>query len=173
MRYLPFLLTLALAPGCQDPTHDNAVDALGGEAPGIPKGPLHRAGQPCLTCHGGEGPANTEFSVAGTVYLLSYQDTVAPGTTVLVEDSTGVAGNVVTNAAGSFFINGNDWHPVFPLQVTLTYGNITKQMPVQIGRAGSCADCHLAGSRGGPNTPGRIWIALNQSKLAQATQPAQ
>src|SRR5450432_160855 len=45
--------------GCGDPVHDTAVSALGPEAPGVPKGPLHRPGQPCVLCHGPQGSATT------------------------------------------------------------------------------------------------------------------
>jgi hypothetical protein len=169
-KFLPLLFFLACPSACMDPVHDDAVDKLGGEAPGVPQGPLHRAGQPCVTCHGGEGPADSEFSLAGTVYLLSYQDTVAPGATVLIEDSTGVAATVGTNQAGSFWVNASEWRPKFPLQVSIIYGNLTKQMPVQIGRAGSCADCHTL--QAGSNSPGRVWVALNQAQLKKATEPA-
>jgi hypothetical protein len=61
-----FALGLA-AVGCDDPVHDDAVTALGGEDPNVPIGALHRPGQPCLVCHGGSGPAALAFSVGGTV----------------------------------------------------------------------------------------------------------
>ena len=67
---LPLLL-VALAPvaACDmDPVHANLVSQLGSEAPGIPKGEYHRAGQPCVVCHGDDGPASTKFAVAGTVF---------------------------------------------------------------------------------------------------------
>ena len=51
-----------------DPVDDMAVAALGDEVPNIPPGPYHRAGQPCSVCHGGQGPASTVFSMAGTVF---------------------------------------------------------------------------------------------------------
>jgi hypothetical protein len=176
-KLLPVFCSLIFASACMDPAHDNAVDALGNEAPGVPRGPLHRAGQPCLTCHGGEGPAGSEFSVAGTVYLLSYQETPAPGVNVLIEDSTGVAGIVPTNQVGSFWVNASEWRPTFPLQVTLQYGPINKQMPVPVNRSGSCADCHhLPGPQDPPmgasaTSPGRVWLAQNQSQLNNLLMP--
>ena len=68
---LPVGLTLlaTLAACDTDPVHSSAVDALGPEVAGVPKGPYHRAGQPCVTCHGGEGPASQQFVMAGTVFF--------------------------------------------------------------------------------------------------------
>ena len=44
----------ALATTCTlDPVQSEAVADLGGEAPGVAPGPLHRPGQPCLVCHDG------------------------------------------------------------------------------------------------------------------------
>ena len=58
--------TIAIALGaCVDETHELQVQALGGEAPGVPKGPLHRPGQPCLVCHGEAGPASPSSSSPG------------------------------------------------------------------------------------------------------------
>ena len=68
---LPLAVVAAASGGvlsCYDPVHDQEVAALGGEAPGVSPGPTHRPGQPCNVCHGGVGPANLRFSVAGTVY---------------------------------------------------------------------------------------------------------
>ena len=59
---------LVLLLSC-DPVHDDAVSALGGETPGIPRGPLHRPGQPCLVCHDGASGDPAAFSMAGTVFL--------------------------------------------------------------------------------------------------------
>ena len=70
---------------CGDPTHDRAVEVLGGEAPGVPEGPLHRPGQPCVTCHGDSGPASGEFSLAGTVYALLIASEPVPKPTSCVK----------------------------------------------------------------------------------------
>ena len=90
------LATLVMASwgaiSCYDPVHDQEVAALGGEAPGVPQGPLHRPGQPCNVCHGGIGPANLRFSVAGTVYQYSVSPSpAANGATVQLQDVTGFA----------------------------------------------------------------------------------
>lgn len=58
MNVRAFVVILAAA--C-DPVRSDAVAALGGEAPGVPHGPTHRPGQPCLLGH-------SNFAVAGTVF---------------------------------------------------------------------------------------------------------
>ena len=57
-------LAASLVWACGDPVHDARVAALGDERPGVPAGPNHRPGQPCLACHGGDGPSDVELAVA-------------------------------------------------------------------------------------------------------------
>jgi hypothetical protein len=167
-KALALLLVLVAAVGCMDPVHDDAVNALGDEAPGVRPGPLHRPGQPCLTCHGGEGPANAEFSLAGTVYLLPLQDVPALNAKILIEDVNGVAGTVTTNEAGNFWVNADQWHPTYPLTISMTYGSLNPRMNGTIGRAGSCADCHQFKAPT-PTSSGRIYVAQNMAQLMKAT----
>jgi len=112
-------MTLALV-ACADPTHSAEVAALGPEAPGVSPGPTHRPGQPCLTCHGGEGPGGMTFVTAGTIYLNQY----AVGTTVYAPvvggsvhlvDATGSTYNATTNSVGNFYVTTDQWNPTFPL----------------------------------------------------------
>jgi hypothetical protein len=93
------------------------VTALGPENPNIPPGPTHRAGQPCLTCHGGLGPANATFVTAGTVYVAaSSTDAGALNNgTVELTDSTGSMYPATTNDAGNFYVTTDEWAPIFPL----------------------------------------------------------
>jgi mono/diheme cytochrome c family protein len=174
-RALALLLMLAAPVACMDPVHDDAVKALGPEAPGVPEGPLHRPGQPCVTCHGGEGPADAEFSLAGTVYLLQYQAVAAPNVKVVIEDIDGVGGTVTTNQAGSFWVNADQWRPKYPLELSVRYGNLTTSMNGNVGRAGSCADCHQlkAGSMSGagPTSSGHIYVATSMDQLQKAMAP--
>lgn len=77
---------VAAIAGCStDPVHDAEVAALGPEVPGMPKSlyEYHRAGQPCLVCHGGEGPAHTQFSFGGTVFAGPFSCTSTNNTTGL------------------------------------------------------------------------------------------
>ncbi|MGH7294248.1 MAG: hypothetical protein ACRELB_04920 [Polyangiaceae bacterium] len=151
----------AVAAACNtDPVHTSAVKLLGPEVAGIPKGEFHRAGQPCLTCHGGEGPAKMEFTVAGTIFY-GPANTGAPvgvgDAIVTLEDDTQSQFSVTTNCVGNFFVKPGDWpgHPDFPMLATVSGtvpvpGNGGAEAPTyeapsmqsHIGRTGSCADCH-------------------------------
>jgi hypothetical protein len=167
-RALALLLVLAGPVACMDPVHDDAVKALGPEMGGVPPGPLHRPGQPCLTCHGGDGPADSEFSLAGTVYLTQYEHVQAPNVTVVIEDVDGVAGTVTTNEAGSFWVNADKWRPKYPLSLSVKYGIITSRMNTSVGRAGSCADCHDEKTGPTSTSPGHIYVAVNNAQLQKA-----
>ena len=133
-----------------DPVHDDRVDALGKEAPGVPPGPLHRPGQPCLLCHDGRGPGNDEFSVAGTVYQFKDSDVPLSDAIVLLLDSRTCPPTkpdcnrfaTATNCAGNFFVDSHDFAPVRPMWVSLVYGGIAVPMSSPMFRTGSCADCH-------------------------------
>jgi hypothetical protein len=158
------LASLAIS-ACADPTQDRAVAALGGEVPGVPKGALHRPGQPCVTCHGDSGPGSPEFSVGGTVYALFRENTPAAGAVVRIEDITGRTYSVPTNAAGNFYVPLSAWAPTYPIQMKVTLGTVTKQMLTHVGRAGSCADCHL--DPPSQTSPGHVYIATHPSGLPQ------
>ncbi len=118
------VLACLAASACSDPVHEAEVAALGPEAPGVSPGPTHRPGQPCLTCHGGEGPGNPTFVTAGTVYLNQYspdagsaQGAYAPllsGTVHLI-DANGLTYNATTNEVGNFYVTASAWSPTFPL----------------------------------------------------------
>lgn len=165
------LLAMALAPvaACTfDPVHQSLVDQLGPEASGIPKGEFHRAGQPCVVCHGSEGPANEKFSVAGTIFYgpgtnpnVNGQLMGAGSVNVLIEDDNGQTIPITTNCVGNFWIKASDFQPAFPLQVTIvgptpSGGGMPPQqsMHSQIGREPSCGMCHQVQSF--PTQPGAI-----------------
>jgi hypothetical protein len=159
------LATVALVD-CVDATHDDQVQARGGEAPGVPTGPEHRPGQPCLVCHGGQGPASTSFSIGGTIYALPMQPAPAVGAQVQVEDIAGAAFVLPTNPAGNFYVTSAQWQPAFPIKMQVTLGSSTQQMLTSAGRDGSCAACHFGSP--GPNTPGPIYAANSASALPDA-----
>lgn len=145
---LPLALALATLVSCMNPVHSDAVDVLGGEASGVRRGPTHRPGQPCLTCHGGEGPGEPDFELAGTVYEMNAQggpDTTrgAPGVTVAFTDAVGKTHTTETNSVGNFYVKEGRYAPTYPVYVTLARGGRTAStMKTRIGRRGSCADCH-------------------------------
>lgn len=142
------LFVILSQTSCIDPAHDAAVDALGGEAAGVRRGPTHRPGQPCLTCHGGSGPGEPDMVVGGTIHAARGGSAPLEGVTITLTDATGAQRSSVSNAVGNFYVFASEWSPVFPLSVTLSYGDERAEMTTPIGRDGSCASCHRgAGDR--------------------------
>ena len=165
----------------EDPVHTAAVNALGPEVAGIPKGEYHRAGQPCLTCHGGEGPAKAVFSVAGTVFYGPANNSPPIGVgnvTVVLEDDTQSNFQVTTDCVGNFYVQPNDWpgHPEFPVLVTIAgtpeTSYLQDSMQSHIGRDGSCADCHqYPTTQNYFQTPGLVHLSLTDDPNFQGTDP--
>lgn len=163
---VPLLIAVAMLAACQDPVHSQEIAALGPEKDGVPKGPLHRPGQPCLLCHGDAGPAGMLFSLAGTVFQ-SDQTQVAvgngPASDVIVHfrDSNGHTFSTGTNCAGNFFVQPADFTPVYPVAVWLEYAGVLSTMNSATFREGSCAKCHTPT---GPsyNSPGPVFFRPNQ-----------
>jgi hypothetical protein len=146
MRLWLFAVSL-LAAGCGDPVRDDAIAALGGEAPGVKPGPLHRPGQPCVLCHGGSGPGESVFSIAGTVYENPADKIALPNALVKLIDSQGKTYDAATNCAGNFFVMETDYQPAFPVWVKLVFGQagagpLEVKMGSAIYREGSCGKCH-------------------------------
>ena len=178
---VPLLAALALAAACNaDPVHTTAVNALGPEVAGFPTGEFHRAGQPCLLCHGGEGPASSQFVVAGTVFFgpASTSPPVGVGNVnVTLEDDTQSQFTVQTNCVGNFVVRPGDWpgHPQFPMLVTISgmpqTQQLTLSMKSHIGRAGSCADCHqYPTDQNYFMTPGLIYMSAMDDPSYQGDQ---
>jgi hypothetical protein len=141
-----FLFTMVFA-ACVDPVNDDAVEALGPEKRGVRPGPNHRPGQPCVTCHRNEGPAEPEFAIAGTVYLARGVLEPVSGVTVHLEDANHQTRDPQTNEVGNFFVGKTDWQPVYPITIELvdprTDGIGGKRpMKTAVRAEGSCADCH-------------------------------
>lgn len=143
MRITRSLLSVFIIASCADPVHSDAVDALGPEV-GERPGPTHRAGQPCMTCHGGEGPA-PDFAVAGTVYEVREGAVPLVGATVVLNDSGGQTRSLVTNSVGNFYMRAGEWTPTYPMFAKVDYQGVEKVMTTRIGRTGGCADCHRTG----------------------------
>ncbi len=163
------MICAALGASCGDPTHDDEVAALGPEKPGVHPGPEHRAGQPCLVCHGGSGPGNPQFSIGGTAYAMQGSGLPLVGATVQLTDSLGSVKSTTTNSVGNFFIFESDWAPVAPIgglgaahEIQVCQGSCSDTslpiafMATHIGRDGSCADCHF--NPPGPLTSGPIYL---------------
>ena len=147
---------LALGEGACDPVHDQAVDALGPEAPGVPKGPTHRPGQPCVTCHDGALGDPPHFTVAGTVFVNATDKAGAVGATVTLTSADDTTYTATTNSVGNFYVEPKDFTPTYPMKVVVEYEHITVKMTSHVGRDGSCADCHT--NPAGPTSAGQVYI---------------
>ena len=155
-------IVAAVLAACADPVHSRQVDELGGEAPGVPEGPLHRPGQPCVTCHGEYGPADSEFVFAGTVYQDAMETKPLPDAKVSLVDANGKTYETGTNCAGNFFVNKTDYEPLFPVWTTVFFGMqggqpIPKEMSSPIYREGSCATCHA--DPAGNDAAGHVYLS--------------
>jgi hypothetical protein len=156
-RFALVPLVIAAIAAC-DPVHSDAVNALGGEAPGVPRGPNHRPGQPCLLCHDGKLGDPREFSVAGTVFDRVDSKQGLSNVLVVLTDHDGHTLSKTTNGAGNFYATPSEWSPHYPVKVSLTYGSPQKtvSMTSHVGRDGSCAGCHFDPQ--GPDTPGHVYF---------------
>jgi hypothetical protein len=165
--------SVSVCAGCgidplhEDPVHQAQVDALGGETSGVPRGPYHRAGQPCTVCHGGEGPASTPFVVAGTIFADPAERVGVSGAEVIFVDSLGSSpppGSTVTNCVGNFFLTADTWNPAFPIRVAVASGQTVQQMVGHIGRQGSCGFCHK--DPRGLDSPGHVFAGVAAAPAA-------
>mgnify|MGYP001544598329 CR=1 FL=1 len=132
-------LVLAVAAACYDPVHADDVASLGPEAPGVKEGPTHRPGQHCTTCHGGDGPGDPQWSVAGTIFKYKGQTIPEVGAQVTVTDKNGSQIVLTSNEAGNFYIEKDKWDPAYPLHVQLQSADGVKRgMDSSIGRDAGC-----------------------------------
>ncbi len=137
-------LASTLAVSCIDPVNQDAEDALGPEAPGVPEGPTHRPGQPCLTCHGEVGPGSPKMEVGGTVFQGTEDGAPgAAGVTVRLTDATGHVEERITNSVGNFYVFLEEWEPKWPLRVALQKeGQAASEMKTLLNGRTGCATCH-------------------------------
>ena len=151
-----------------NPVHRAGVNNLGPERDDLypPESEFHRPGEPCALCHSKEGPADSEFVLAGTVFWWddandvqnrSYNDRVDQAY-VRVLDANKTRKCFVTNCNGNFFVRPEDFPRItFPLLVSVertkqpgTNENESiaiRRMTGHIGREPSCAICHIQGIR--------------------------
>jgi hypothetical protein len=158
------LLVVVVVGACADPVQSAEQTALGPEDPSVPRGELHRPGQPCLVCH-------SDFAFAGTVYEEDFV-TAFQGATVTLTDTAGDQLPATTNAAGNFIIRKSDLpatfsypvgtytddagNAVFGITVVGSDPNNPAQMVTQIGRDGSCNACHTPTASA--SSPGPIYV---------------
>jgi len=142
---------------CTDPSIQDQVDELGGEAPGVDPGPTHRPGQPCVHCHQSGGPGSPNFRVAGTVFQDAQALKPLAGARVELTDADGQNYNVGTNCVGNFYITEDEWDPAFPIWSSVVWENIRIEMKTPIYREGACAGCHDLSP--GPSSPGHVYLS--------------
>jgi hypothetical protein len=141
MRAIYILLVFAAGACAGDPVTDQAVAELGAEPEATPPGPIHRAGQPCTTCHreGGARP----FAIGGTVVRSLSDRSGADGAVIDLVDAAGAKRTVIANRVGNFFVLADDWTPSWPVTATVTApGAPARGMRTKIYREGSCNKCH-------------------------------
>jgi hypothetical protein len=158
---LAVVATLAAVLGaCADPVHEDLVESLGPEAAGVPPGPLHRPGQPCLACHGGLGPASLQFSAGGTIYAVRGAPAPAVGAMVQIEDIEGNYWTSTTNSAGNFFVELAHFAPIYPIrmEVVSSDSSLVQRMQTYAARPDSCADCHA--SQVNARSAGPVYLAV-------------
>ena len=166
-----FVFACVALGGCRDPVKSARQEALGPEQAGVPRGPLHRPGQPCTVCHSPGGGA-PNFSLAGTVFANAAGTLPLAGVVVQVLEHNGNQKYFTTNAAGSFYVSASDWSPDFPLWASIGYtcadplgSYVHVEMRSQIFRASGCADCHF--DPRGPSSAGHVYL----NELAEGRCP--
>jgi len=168
--------------GCLGTSPEQAArDALGPDTGRFGTGPEHRAGFPCLDCHGPDGslegrvigpPGGLEFTLAGTVYAAASDRYGAQNVTVSIEDASGQKITARTNAGGNFYLTRGGggsqaqsqgrghvsvpWALDYPLSVSVQAGGEKQTMRGLIWREGSCAACHRDDASATSN--GRIFV---------------
>jgi hypothetical protein len=159
------LVVAFVTAACNDPVRNTEVSELGAEARGVPAGPLHRPGQPCLACHGGDGPADTEFALAGTVYQRIDGKVPLHDATMRFIDSAGAEYGVVSNCVGNFWASADNFRPVWPVWTKLEYEGNSVEMTSAMFREGSCGECHA--DPASPSRVGHLYFADENGSLSQ------
>lgn len=144
LRFVALFFGLALATSCTDPVKDHAIERLGPEAQGVPEGPEHRPGQPCVLCHSEGGPASKhKFAIGGTIFTTNTGETGAANVTVFFLDALLTPRQSTTNASGNFFVREEEWPDLtFPFKTGVLNGKTGVPMQSTINREGSCNFCH-------------------------------
>ena len=170
-RVLVWLLLAvsSLAPGCAwfdpfgDPVPDAERAALGPEDPNIPKGPLHRAGQPCAVCHY-EGGENPTFVFAGTVYRDPKAKIAVADAMVVLTDAAGHTFMTTTNCVGTFYVKTGEFQPTPPVWTSVQRIDFPWKMESPIHREASCSKCHY--DPVGPASAGHLFVTDDETTFA-------
>jgi hypothetical protein len=175
LRASLWLLPASALLGCGNPSLDVEIKALGGEVPGVATSEYHRAGQPCVDCHGPYKGAKPEMALAGTVFAIPPPDGAVPipveGVKITVTDALGLINGVeappapipvkTTNCAGNFYFTTDEIKLAFPYEAKIECPDpanpmavrSTQTMVTRISREGSCNACHKSTTKN-QSTPG-------------------
>jgi hypothetical protein len=170
-RLLAEVLAIVLIGCIGTSPEQQAADALGPDTGPYGSGPYHRAGFPCVTCHGGlwwqPGPT---FELAGTVYRRINGNEPGRDAVVEIKDASGHAFSARANGVGNFFVMRAGTHATqfqdgqfqvpwpldFPLSVRVRAVGGDQQMRNRVWRERSCAACH--GGNPGAVSNGKIFV---------------
>ena len=170
-----------------DPVHRAGVNNLGDEnASQYPvQSEYHRPGEPCALCHSKEGPASTEYVLAGTIFWgPDRYDRRVDQAYVRIGGPEKTTKCFVTNCNGNFFVKAEDYKNLkFPLLVSVERVNLpggpgpndeksiaVRRMSGHIGREASCATCHILGLRDF-GSPGQIRLFDTEAAVDTARPP--
>jgi hypothetical protein len=174
-------LVASVGSSCNlDPVHRAGVNNLGPEnGDAYPtESEFHRPGEPCALCHSKEGPADTTFVLAGTIFWGpdDYNKRV-DSAYVRVLDANKTRKCFVTNCNGNFFVKPEDFSRItFPLLISVERTKdpgkdentmVIRRMTGHIGREASCATCHIQGLRDF-GSPGQIRMYDTEDQSKQA-----
>jgi hypothetical protein len=120
-------------------------------------------------CHGPDGPAQTTFSIAGTIFYGPTKNVGVDQTDVTMVDSLGTSFTAHTNCVGNFFVAPSEWDPAFPVKVEASGQGKSRQMVGHIGREPSCSNCH----KDPPyfDSPGHVYISSSDTGYAPGPCP--
>ena len=182
------VLVASMGSSCNlDPVHRAGVNNLGEEqsAQYPPQSEYHRPGEPCALCHSKQGPADTEFVLAGTIFWGPdrYDRRVDQAyVRVLGPDKTQRC--FVTNCNGNFYVTADQYSNLkFPLLISVERVKLPggpgpndeksikiRRMTSHIGREPSCGTCHILGLRDF-GSPGQIRLYDTESEVDTAKPP--
>lgn len=184
-----FVLLLGVGSSCNlNPVHRAGVNNLGDEnSDAYPvESEFHRPGEPCALCHSKDGPADTEFVLAGTVFWgPDRYDRRVDQAYVRFNGPDDARKCYVTNCNGNFYVKAEDYKNLkFPLlvsveRVKLPNGPnpatdesslVVRRMSGHIGREASCATCHILGIRDF-GSPGQIRMFDSEAAVDGANVP--
>lgn len=179
------VLALGAATSCNlNPVQRAAVNNLGDEQGDLypPESEYHRPGEPCALCHSKDGPADSEYALAGTIFWGpdNYERRVA-NAYVRILDANKSRKCFVTNCNGNFFVRKQDYESIkFPMLVSVERtkkpgeGDETtlaiQRMGGHIGREASCATCHILGLRDFAS-PGQIFMYPTEDEVKTVDPP--